>query len=98
MKALKLEGVTVSEIEIDNTLEALQKEVEGYIECLTLVRGRAVMIVNEEGRLRGMTVNLSASAVAGVDIVGPVVVVGIDGDDFCDIPEEYARHIKLRWA
>lgn len=37
MKALKLEGETVSEIEIDNTLEALQKEVEGYIECLTLV-------------------------------------------------------------
>lgn len=98
MKALKLEGKTVSEIEIDNTLEALQKEVKGYIECLTLAPGRAVMIVNEEGRLRGMTVNLSASAVAGVDIVGPAVVVGIDGDDFCDIPEEYARHIKLRWA
>lgn len=98
MKALKLEGVTVSEIEIDNTLEALQKEVEGYIECLTLVPQKVAMIVNEEGLLHGMTVNLSASAVAGVGIVGPAVVVGIDGDDFCDIPEEYARRVKWRWA
>ena len=98
MKALKLEGVTVSEIDIDNTLETLQKEVEGYIECLTLVPQKVAMIVNEEGRLCGMAPNLVASAVAGVSIVGPAVVVGIDDEDFCDIPEEYARRIKLRWV
>ena len=98
MKALRLEGTIIREIDIENTLEALQKEVEGYIECLTLVPQKVAMIVNEEGLLYGMTVNLSASAVAGVGIVGPAVVVGIDGDDFCDIPEEYARHFKRRWA
>ena len=98
MKALKLIGVTVSEIDIDNTLEALQKEVEGYIERLTLVPQKVAMIVNEEGLLKGMTVNLSASTVAGVGILGPAVIVGIDGEDFCDIPEEYARRVKLRWV
>lgn len=98
MKALRLEGTIIREIDIENTLEALQKEVEGYIECLTLVPQKVAMIVNEEGLLHGMTVNLSASAVAGVGIVGPAVVVGIDGDDFCDIPEEYARRVKWRWA
>lgn len=98
MKALKLEGVTVSEIEIDNTLEALQKEVEGYIECLTLVPQKVAMIVNEEGLLHGMTVNLSASAVANQTIVGPALVVGVDGEEFCDIREDVAQFIKRRWV
>lgn len=52
MKALKLEGTTVTQVEIENTLEALQEAVFGYIECVTIASGRAVMIVNEEGLLR----------------------------------------------
>lgn len=30
MKAIKIEGCTVSEVEIENTLEALQTAVDGY--------------------------------------------------------------------
>ena len=48
MKALKIEKNRIAEIDIENTLEALQAEVDGYIETVTLVPDQAVMIVNEE--------------------------------------------------
>lgn len=94
MKALKLEGTTVTQVEIDNTLEALQAAVDGYIEAVTLIPGKAVMIVNEEGLLRGMAQNPIASNVANTQIVGPAVVVGVDGEDFTDIPEDVEHCIR----
>ena len=93
MKALKLEGVGVREIEIENELEALQEAVDGYIETVTLVQGRAVMIVNEEGLLRGMSPNPIASLAAGTQIVGPALVVGVDGEEFTDIPEDIKQRV-----
>lgn len=98
MKALLINDRSVEGIEIENTLEALQKAVDGYIETVTLVRGYAVMIVNEEGLLRGMPSNLAASAVAARKIVGPALVVGVDGDEFADIPKDVERRIMARWG
>ena len=98
MKALKLEGRSVSEIEIENTLEALQAVVDGHIETIGIVPGEAVMIVNEEGRLRDMTPNPIASAFAGIDIVGPALIVGVDEDDFTDVPDDAADALKRMFA
>jgi hypothetical protein len=102
MKALLINDRSVEEIEIENTLEALQKEVGGYIETVTLIGGYAVMIVNEEGMLRGMPSNLpsnlTASAVAARKIVGQALVVGVDGEEFADIPKDVERRIMARWG
>ncbi len=98
MKAIKIKGRTVSEVEIENTLEALQAAVDGYIEAVTLIPGKAVMIVNEEGLLRGMAPNPIASTVANTQIVGPAVVVGVDGEDFTDIPEDVEYCIRAPFA
>lgn len=98
MKALKIDRNGVSEINIANELEAFQAEVQGYIETVTLVPGLAVMIVNEEGRLHQMPPNIIASAIAGTKIVGPAIIVGVDGDEFTDIPQEVARHIRIRFG
>ena len=95
MKTLKLEGKSITETDIENTLEALQKSVDGYIETITLVQGRAVMIVNEEGLLRGLGINPLATALYGSAIVGVAVVVGIDGEEFCDVPERYLRRFGV---
>ena len=97
MKALRLEGVTVREIDIEDKLEELQRAVDGYIEVLTLVPGVAAMVVNEEGILYGLPINLAASAVANQTIVGPALVVGVDGEEFCDIPKDVERFIR-RWV
>ncbi len=98
MKAIKFKGRIIEEIEIDNTLEALQAAVDGYIETVTLVPGRAVMIVNEEGLLRGMAPNPAASMIAGNKIVGPALIVGVDGDEFTDVPADIANSVKIKFA
>ncbi len=98
MKALRLEDRSIITADIENTLEALQTAVDGYIETVTLVPGKAVMIVNEEGLLRGMTPNPIASAVANTQIVGPAVVIGVDGEDFTDIPEDVEHCIRALFA
>ena len=56
-------------------LEELQGFVGGYIELVRLSK-RQNMIVNEEGRLKGLAVNEVASALANRLIVGDVVVCG----------------------
>jgi hypothetical protein len=73
---------------ISCSLENLQKHVGGYIETVTIARD-LVIICNEEGRLLGLPHNCR---IAGVDFVGDIVILGVDGEDFADVPitfEEY---------
>lgn len=90
MKALKLEGRTHEVIEIENTLDALQKAVGGYIETVRLRVDNAVMIVNEEGLLLGLPYNTVASGFAGQPIIGTDLIVGVNGEEFTDIPDVIA--------
>lgn len=70
-------------IDIDNTLEALQAAIGGYIETVTL-RSRGVCILcDEEGRIYREPHNCR---VDGIDFCGTILVVGVDGDDFTDCP------------
>ena len=46
-------------IEIENTLEELQRLVEGYIEVIPMDDSREIlMVINEEGNLSGMKHNI----------------------------------------
>ena len=84
MKAIrKKPGAQPEIIEVDNTLAALQTEVGGYIETVTITSD-AVIICNEEGRILGLPYNCRF---VGVDFVGTVLIVGTKGDEFCDVPE-----------
>ena len=98
MKVLKLEGNRIIETETANTLETLQAEVDGYIESVTLIPDKAVMIVNEEGLLRGMAPNPIASAAANTQIVGTAIIVGVDGEEFTDVPEDVVKCIRALFA
>lgn len=79
-------------IEVENTLEALQKKVGGYIEAVTIAPD-ACIVCNEEGWLRGMPYNITFG---GVDLVGPILIVGVDGDEFCSVsrPEFWLEQVK----
>ena len=70
--------------EIPNTLEALQEAVGGYIETVTIDTD-ACIVCNEEGRLLGLPYNRN---VLGIPFYGPILIVGTDGEEFCDIPED----------
>lgn len=70
------------QLNIDNDLRALQKLVGGYIETLTVATDCCV-ICNEEGRILGMPKNCNF---CGVDFAGPILLVGVNGDEFTDCP------------
>lgn len=94
MKAIrKKPGCKPEVIDIDNTLEALQAEVGGYIEAVTIAD--AVIICNEEGRILGLPHNC---LFCGVDFVGTILVVGYADDTFCDVPDEAFLLKSLRRA
>lgn len=90
MKALrKRPGEAWKEVEIENTLEALQAEVGGYIETVTLLSD-LVLIVNEEGAINDMPFNMN---LCGMQLFGTILAVGVDGDEFCDVPGQHLKDI-----
>lgn len=70
--------------DIPNTLEALQAAVGGYIETFTFATDAAV-VCNEEGRILGLPYNRN---VLGIPFYGPILIVGVNGEEFCDIPRD----------
>lgn len=66
--------------EIENTLEALQKIVGGWIECV--YNNGSCIICNEEGKLQGLAPNIWFK---GDILVGTIIVCGIKGEDFDDV-------------
>lgn len=88
---IKRPGELPRHVNVSNSLEALQKNVEGYIETVT-ISDDLVVICNEEGRLRGLPYNCT---ICGFDFVGPILMVGRDGDEFADLPVKWDRMKKL---
>lgn len=71
----------VLEPQFENTLEAFQKAVGGYIETYTLTP-ELVVICNEEGKLQGLPYNVT---IGREDFVGTIVVAGVNGDEFASL-------------
>lgn len=72
---------------IDNTLEKIQEIVGGRIEVVNIglrVGTQEVrLICNESGKLAGLSPNFKIL----LDIIhGPVILTGVDGEDFTDVP------------
>lgn len=68
---------------IPNTLDAFQREVDGYIETVRIASG-LIAVVNEEGRLRG----LPSSGIKG--LVGTVVICAEHKDEFAGLKQQDA--------
>lgn len=67
-------------VEIENTLEALQEAVGGYIEPVYRPN-EIVMLVNEEGNLIGLEPNIFG-------LVGNILVVHNGGEDFISLSDD----------
>lgn len=82
MKAIrKRPGQEPQIIEVENSLEALQLEVDGWIETVTFAED-ACVICNEEGRIQGLPFNLE---LMGILFFGTILIVGVDGENFTDL-------------
>lgn len=84
------------EVEIPNTLNSLQKQVEGYIEYYYIPDTEdAVIICNEEGKINGMGPNREV----GRDIIfGPFLIVGDDyeqGETISLTDEQVSKYKKI---
>ena len=77
---------TVKETDPDHMLRDLQKAVGGFIEIVRPFghdSGHLVMVVNDEGLIRGMAANPIGSLLYGDTIAGPIVIMkeGIRNDE-----------------
>lgn len=72
---------------ISTTLENLQRTVEGPIQTVPAILG-AVILCNEEGKLRGLEPNMWYFHDR---LVGTIIVIGTKGDEFADIPISLAQ-------
>lgn len=79
---IKRPGFKAEYAEIENSLSKLQEIVGGYIETVTFTSD-ACLIVNEEGRLKGLPYNFNF---CGLQIFRSVIFVGVKGDEFTDFP------------
>jgi hypothetical protein len=87
---IKKPGQLGYEKDIPNTLEALQAEVDGNIEVITM-NSRLLAIVNEEGRLMNLPENVCK-------LVGNIVFCGKDGEEFGDIDSESADLLRIGFS
>ena len=70
-------------VDVENTLESLQFEVDGWIEAVTFAED-ACEICNEEGRIQGLPFNLE---LMGILFFGTILIVGVDGENFTDLSD-----------
>ena len=75
-------------IDIENDGDAIRAELGGFIEAVTIAEDLAILC-DEEGRFKNKAPNIAFKAL-GVDFVGTILIVGVDGEEFCDVP-------KLDW-
>ncbi len=84
---IKRPDVAIEAIEVPNTLEALQELVGRYIETITMSK-KLTAIFNEEGVLLNLPFNMY---LGGHWLRGPVLFVGVDGNEFTDAPFRSVR-------
>ena len=90
--------------ELPNTLRAYQQAVGGHIEAHTITRNdlpALVVILNEEGRLRGLPANgrLYMGHLWGQTLMGPVVIVRADesGENFAGATDSDLQLVAALW-
>lgn len=76
---------------ISNTLENFQRTVGGFIEVVQLSSDAAI-VCNEEGMLLNLPFN---TTLCGHVFVGTIFLVGVNGDEFCDVPLTFKQWKEL---
>lgn len=97
MKIIKLYTDRCELGDLPNTLEAIQDFLRDCMECIRLDCG-AVMLVGEEHKIKPDKPALNPGATAIYQfrgyrdyILGNALIVGLDGEDFGDLPNDAAN-------
>ena len=99
MKVIKVRVNSAPEIiDIDNTLEAFQETVGGYIETISL-NGDELVVCNEDAIHLKLPINRTlvfktpAGNFYNVPVLGDFVICGTDGEDFCELDSYRERQL-----
>ena len=79
---VKEPGKAPAELVIPNEYRAFQRLVCGYFETVRITSD-LIALVDEKGLINDAVYNCR---VAGHQLFGPIVFIGVDGDEFCDVP------------
>ena len=98
-------GKNPEEREIDNTLEALQEFVGGYIQSVPMKFryagtedvDRVELICNEEGKLMGLPVNRIIRELYYDVVCGTFLLAGVGKEDFDSLTEDQIRRLKNKF-
>lgn len=88
-------------VEIDGSLESMQKIVNGYIEVFPL-DGDIVVVLNEEGKLKNLPVNFAVQCSPSYTeiIVGDVFICKVNGEDLVGLNDDeinYFMRVFTNW-
>lgn len=99
MRAVLVEPDKMAKIvDIDPSIENLQRIVGGYVEAYQPWPERVTILCNEDGKEMGLEINRTLVDEDGniIDVlVGTFLIVGEKGTNFADLTEEQAKHFKL---
>lgn len=98
IKAVRIvPGMKSESIEIENTLQAFQKEVGGYIQTTVSDYPGTTYVVNEEGKIKKLPFNFFLK---GDYIVGTAIAVGLgnNGEDFVSLTEEQEAYYLEKYS
>lgn len=85
MKAIrKHPGKPPEMIDVENDVDAICAELDGQIEAFIVAPDLAILC-DKESRIKGKAPNIALEGL-GVDFCGTILIVGVDGEEFCDVP------------
>ena len=78
-------------VEINDSLDSMQKIVGGHLEVIYPYQDRVAIVCNEEGKLNGLPLNRAIYDFEGnrIDVIaGTFFMTGLGEEDFIDFPTE----------
>lgn len=89
--------------EIENTLEAKQAIVDGWIEQLSLPKDNVVIILNEEGKINNLPYNRALYDSEGkpIDVICGTFLICLappDTENYASLPDELIEKYKKRFS
>lgn len=88
MKGIKIAGIKINGIYVKDDVKSMQQAVDGKVETIKL-RDGGLMLCDREALPKDKPYNNLASLVAGTSVYGDAVIIGHNGKDFMDVPDEF---------
>ena len=86
---IKEPGRAPRHVNISDSLQNLQKTVGGYVEAVTLYSD-VVIPCDEDARIKRKPYCCTCAPIK-TNLYGTIVLIGADGEEFCDLPGTFAE-------